>query len=506
MVDPEQGSITIVGLGPAGGELITREAWEVLTRADVVCVRTTRHPAVEALPRSVHVESFDYVYDQAQDFADVYRKIAAEVVQRGRQPGGIVYAVPGDPFIGEATVTAICSAAAAEALPVTIVPGLSFIEPTLGAVGIDGLDGLQLFDAIAVADYNHPPLNPDTALLLGQVYNRLLASELKLTLMAIYPDEHEVALVHRAGSKSQQVENLPLYAIDRSDEIDHLTSLFVPPLDRASSLPALAEAVAVLRGPDGCPWDREQTPQSLRAGFLEEASEVLEALDSDDPDALREELGDVLLHLVMQAQMAREDELFTLNDIIADIYAKIRRRHPHVWGDWEAEGADAVVAKWEAIKAEEKQAAQGAEDRQISSAEAIDSLLDGIPPTLPALARSQKIQERVRRVGFDWPALEGVVDKVREEIGELERADAVEEQIAEIGDVLFALVNWARWLGIDAESALREANLRFTRRFQQMETMAAERNIDLAVADLGMLEALWQEAKGMSAAKQEKEA
>jgi tetrapyrrole methylase family protein/MazG family protein len=216
---------------------------------------------------------------------------------------------------------------------------------------------------------------------------------------------------------------------------------------------------------------------------VEEVAEVLEALDNEDPVSLQEEMGDLLLLIVMQAQMAREEEQFRLNDMIAGIYAKIRRRHPHVWGDLRVDNTDDVIDTWEAIKAEEK----GQQESH--------SILSDIPHTLPSLARSQKIQERVRRVGFDWPAIEGVMAKTREELAELQEASGTARQTAELGDLLFAVVNWARWLGIDAETAMRQANTRFIHRFQFLERLASEKEIDIERANLDQLERLWQEAK-----------
>jgi tetrapyrrole methylase family protein/MazG family protein len=492
---PAQGSITIVGLGPGSGDLLTRQAWRALAGAERVYLRTARHPAVADLPADVRRESFDHIYDSAEAFAHVYEEIVAELVARARQGEPVVYAVPGHPHVAEATVTALVERAEAEGFPLRVVPGLSFVEPSLTALNVDALTGLQLFDALTVAAHHHPPVNPDAPLLLGQVYNRLIAGELKLALMAVYPDEYLVSLVHAAGTDAEQIETVPLYAIDRSPHIDHLTSLYVPPFARPASLVALAEAVAVLRSPEGCPWDQEQTPQSLRAGLVEEMAEVLEALDTGDTQSLREELGDLLLHIVMQAQMAREEEQFRLNEIIGGIYAKIKRRHPHVWGDWDVSGSEEVVANWDAIKAQEK-ADAGRQDGP-------PSLLDGIPPTLPALAQAHKIQARVRKVGFDWPSVEGVVAKLEEEIHELEKAEGTAEQRAELGDILFALVNWARWLGLDAEAALREANVRFMRRFRLLEQLAVEKGVDLDAAGLDQLEAFWQQAKGILAESQE---
>ena len=477
--------IIVVGLGPGNGRFLTRAAWETLSQAKEVYLRTARHPAVADLPDHVRCHSFDAIYETAENFDTVYDTIVTRLLQLAEQEE-VVYAVPGHPFVGESTVSKLVARAEERGVTVEIVAGLSFVEPCLTAVQQDGMDGVQIFDAIELTQYLYPPVNPDFPLLLGQVYSRMLASELKMVLTAVYPDEHPVTLIHQAGDDNQVIEQIRLYEVDRSEQVNHLTSLFVPSLPRPSSLSNLAETVAVLRSPNGCPWDQEQTPQSLRNGFLEEASEVLEALDNDDMAELREELGDVFYHLVMQIQIASEMEEFRLTDVIADVDAKLKYRHPHVWGDWQVENSEEVIQNWEMLKAKEK-------------SERSDSLVDHIPLALPALARSQKLQSRVRKVGFDWPDIEGVYEKVQEEIVELQEARSPEHQAEELGDLLFVVVNLAKWLDIDAESALREANVKFSRRFQALEKLAAERDLDLAQLELDALEALWQEVKGQQA-------
>lgn len=478
-------AITIVGLGPGDVGLLTQQAWQLLTTAESLYLRTSRHPTVAALPSTLQLHSFDHIYKSAVDFAAVYEQIAAEILERGRT-ADIIYAVPGHPFVGEATVTAVVRAAREAGIEVNMVDGLSFVEPTLAALGVDALDGLQLFDAIDFVSFLYPPLNPDVPLLLGQVYSQLLASELKLVLMGVYPDEHPVSLVHAAGSAEQRVESLPLYEIDRSEWIDHLTSLYVPPLPLKSSLPALAETVAYLRSPNGCPWDQEQTPQSMREGFLEEMYEALEAIDTADPDNLREELGDLLYHILMQVQMAAEEGEFKLTDVVAGIEAKLKRRHPHVWGDWQVADSAEVLVNWEKLKQREK-------------SEQAASVLDNIPLNLPALARSQKIQGRSGRIGFDWPDISGVYEKLEEELREVQEARTADERHQELGDLLFVVVNLARWLKVDAESALRDANNRFSRRFQMVERLVKERQLDWSALTLPELDALWEEAKAVLA-------
>jgi tetrapyrrole methylase family protein/MazG family protein len=481
-------AIKIVGLGPSDGRYITREAWDILTAAEVVYLRTAHHPTIDDLPAHVKLISFDHLYENASRFSDVYIQMADQVVRLAQEAlpesGDIVFAVPGHPLIGETVVLKILAKAEKLNLQVDITAGLSFVEPTLTSLGIDGLDGLQLFDALEIAGYNHPPLNTDTALLIGQVYNRQVANELKLALMALYPDEHEVVLIHSAGNESQMMEFIPLHSIDHSQHINHLSSLFVSPLPYLSSLPALAETIAYLRGPNGCPWDQEQTRQSMRSGFLEEAAEVLTAIDQDNEDAICEELGDLMYHIVMQAQLASEMDQFSLTDVVAGIEGKLRRRHPHVWGDENVNDSADVIRNWEELKTNEKE----------ESGEFV-SILDNIPNPLPALARSRKIQQRVAKVGFDWPSEDGVLDKLAEEVSELKSAVTPGHKHAEMGDILFSLVNWARWHNIDAEIALRDANIRFERRFRYMETMAREQALTIESLELDALDKLWEAAK-----------
>lgn len=474
--------ITILGLGPGNPAHLTREAWQVLQEADEVHLRTKLHPTVASLPAHLVLHSFDELYEQKTDFAEVYEEIAARVLALAERPQGVIYAVPGHPLVGEASVQRILALAPQRGLEVRIVEGLSFVEPVLTCLGLDALDGLQLVDATELAARHHPPLNPDRPTLVGQLYGRHLASDVKLTLLNLFPAEHPVVLVRGAGTAEEKVTTLPLCELDRSEEIDHLTTLYLPPLPQASSLESFQDTIAHLRAPDGCPWDREQTHQSLRATLLEETYEVLTALDTDDMDALCEELGDLLLQILLHAQIAVEEGDFSLAQVIEKINAKIRRRHPHVFGDMVVSGTEEVLHNWEELKREERGEAGG-------------SILGNVPPTLPALAQAQSYQRRVAGVGFDWPDVEGVVAKVAEEVEELRRASNAVKREEELGDLLFSLVNLARWLGVDAESALRAANARFARRFAAMEDLCRQRGLHLAELSLAELDALWEEVK-----------
>jgi len=477
------GTITIVGLGPGDPRHLTREAWGVLETASEVWLRTERHPAVAGLPPRLKLHSFDSLYEEAEDFLQVYATIASQVLQLGARPEGVIYAVPGHPLVGEATVRQILSQADAAGLRVHVVEGLSFVEPTLTALGVDALLGLQVCDAVELAARHHPPLDPDLPVLVGQLYSRALSADVKLTLMNQYPDGHGVVLVHAAGTPEQCVVRLPLYELDRRDDVAHLTALYVPPLPGVNSFEGFQDTVAHLRAPDGCPWDREQSHESLRSTLLEEAYEVLAAIDAGDVQGLCEELGDLLLQVVLQTQIATEEGEFKMIEVIAGIDAKLKHRHPHVWGAQAVKDTREVLQHWEELKREEK--GQGQEY----------SALDGVPPALPALQQADTYSRRAARVGFDWAAASGVADKVREEMAEVEAATSPEEREAELGDLLFAVVNWGRWLGIDVETALRKANARFARRFRGMERMARQRGLDMAALTMDGLEALWQEAK-----------
>ena len=255
---------------------------------------------------------------------------------------------------------------------------------------------------------------------------------------------------------------------------------------------------ARLRLPDGCPWDREQTHESLRNHLLEEAYEVYDALGAGATPALAEELGDLLLQVILHAQLAAEAGVFDLTDVHAAIASKIVRRHPHVFGDAEARTAGDVNRQWERIKAEERAGggASGASDSAVAEQpKPPKGALDGVSRILPALAASQEMQERAANIGYEWPTIEGVLDKVTEEISELRAAGTPAEQAEEYGDLLFVLVNVARWQGIEAEAALRAANDKFRRRFARVEAQARDREVALRDLSFEQLDELWNAAK-----------
>jgi tetrapyrrole methylase family protein/MazG family protein len=280
------------------------------------------------------------------------------------------------------------------------------------------------------------------------------------------------------------VESIPLAELDRRERFTTATAVFVPARPIPSAFESLQETIAHLRAPEGCPWDRQQTPSSLRPHLLEETYEALEAIDAGDSGALQEELGDLLLQIVLQAQIASEAEDFSMADVVAGIQEKLVRRHPHVFGDLEVESVDDVLHNWEGLKAGERAESGGSR-----------GALDGVPRSLPALAQALEIQSRAARLGFDWPSVDGVRAKLVEEWHEVESAPDESERATEVGDLLFSVVNYARWLGVDPEASLRGANHRFRTRFARMESLAATAGQPLSGLGLEEMDGLWRDAK-----------
>jgi tetrapyrrole methylase family protein/MazG family protein len=325
--------ITLMGLGPGDHKLLTREAWDLLQSVSEIYLRTRLHPTVEGFPKGLTIYSFDDYYENEDDIEIVYDRIIKKVIDLGRRPEGVIYAVPGHPYVAEVTCTEITRIARNEGIRVQVIEGLSFVESTLSILGEDMLPQTSVVDALELVLSHYPKFPPSIPALIAQIHSRAIAAELKITLMAVYPDTHQVHLVHRAGTEEGCIETLPLYKIDQGNQIGMLTSLYVPSLSPASSFEDFQELVAHLRSADGCPWDREQDHQTLRRTLIEEVYEVLGAIDTNDSEAMCEEFGDLLLQIVLQTQIAAEFGEFTMPDVIRGIHKKLVYRHPHVFGD-----------------------------------------------------------------------------------------------------------------------------------------------------------------------------
>jgi tetrapyrrole methylase family protein/MazG family protein len=497
--------ITILGLGPGKWTDLTLEAHTLLSQAakdgQTVYFRTLTHPTIEPLKNALpdlQLASFDHMYNESENWETLYQRIAREVCDLAAQQP-MIYAVPGHPLVGETSVQLILQLAQERGLSINIVAGLSFLEPVCAALQLDPLSsGAQLIDATTLAALDVQELAgkiiPTTPLLVAQLYNRRLASAVKLALGELYPDEWPVKLV-RADSVSadQTVVEMPLYELDRNSLANHLSTLYVPPVDEPTAL-RLPETLRYVtmrlrRDPDGCPWDREQTHQSLTHYVIEETYEVVEALEENDMEKLAEELGDLLLQVYLHAEIARQEGDFSIGDVFEHVSSKLIRRHPHVFGEVKVGSAGQVVQNWEAIKRQERIAA----GKDVET----ESVLDGVPLAAPALIISQEYQKRAARLGFDYPNLQRVLAKLTEELQELQEATTPEHRQEEMGDVLFMVARAARELHIDAEEALRHANRKFRQRFQAMEQLVREEGRDPHSYSLQEWIELWQKAKNM---------
>jgi tetrapyrrole methylase family protein/MazG family protein len=387
--------ISIVGLGPGNPSLRTVGAQRALDAADRIILRTRVHPGLDDLAKDARVTDCDDLYESAADFDALYPAIARRVVGTARSGGTVVFAVPGHPRIGERSVPLIEAAAREFGVAIYVLDGVSFLDVIAGALQIDPLArGLQIADAEELAELiggepftsGQLGVDPTRPLLVAQLYNRDMASAVKIALSRVYPDEYLVTIVRAAGIPGDQsLREFPLQALDRQD-VDHLTSLWIPPMpsmDAVRSPESLTRLVARLRAPRGCPWDREQTPGSLRNAVLEEAYEVVDAIDAGDEAELAEELGDLLLLVTMQAQIAEESGAFRIEDVLEGVNRKLIRRHPHVFGSVSAATSDAVIATWEGVKASER--------AEKGSSPAKPNPIDRLPRAMPVTRKAVEV-------------------------------------------------------------------------------------------------------------------
>ena len=467
------GRVTVVGLGPAGDELITASTLELLRAGGCIRLRTTRHPAAAGLD----APSYDHLYDSLESFDEVYDAIVEDLVLLAAD-NDVTYVVPGSPTVAESTVDRLRRD---DRIDCVVVPAMSFLDLAWSRLGIDPvatevhiLDGHR-FDSARVVGGG--------PFLVAQCSSRHVLSDVKL---AVEDGPESATLLHHLGLEDERIETVAWSEIDRTLEADHLTSLYIAAFADApgSAHVSFDELVHQLRR--DCPWDRGQTHGTLRQFLVEETYEVLEALDavvteSSDAafDSLRDELGDLLFQIVLHSVLAEEEGHFNLSDIAVGVTEKLIRRHPHVF---EPGGEH---PSWEELKAAER-ATGGLLPKR--------SALDSLPP-LPGLALATKVVSKATRAGFAWPRIDDAWEKFEEEVGELKDASTPSEIEHEFGDLLFTLVTLAGHLEVDPETALRSAITRFSGRFAHIERSLVAEGLTMAEADLDDLLARWSDAK-----------
>ncbi|QHS23893.1 nucleoside triphosphate pyrophosphohydrolase [Virgibacillus sp. MSP4-1] len=480
--------ITILGLGAGDINQIPLGVYRQLVSSEsVVHTRTMDHPVIKSLVADgVQFQSFDDVYEKHDSFEPVYQEIVQNLLQAA-ESFPVIYTTPGHPMLAERAVQILLEKAKQDsAVQIHIGQGHSYLDALFASLKIDPVEGFQFLDATS---FKRLEVQFDQHVVFTQVYDQMIASEVKLTLMEDLPDHYPVTVVHAAGSDEEWTKEVPLFELDRSVPLSNLISVYVPPAPpelRHHQFNRLREVIAILRGPDGCPWDRKQTHESLRPYLLEEAYEVIEAIDEQDDEKLADELGDVLLQVMLHGQIGEDEGYFSVDDVIRHITDKMVRRHPHVFGNVNLNTSDEVVKTWDEIKRDEK---GGVEE---------ESIVDDIEKSLPALLIAFELQKKTGKVGFDWEDFQPVFDKIMEEIKEFKQSLAKQtttEMEKELGDILFSIVNLARHYKINPEIALQRSNQTFKRRFQFIEKRTKEQGKTLNDMTLEEMDQLWNEAK-----------
>lgn len=481
-------TIFVFGLGAGDIEQLPLGIYRKLKNASPLFLRTKEHPVVDTLKaEGISFTTFDDIYEKHERFDDVYKEIT-DILVGEAQLHDVFYAVPGHPLVAEKTVQLLLEAERGQKCRIVIEGGQSFLDAMFTALQIDPIEGFQLIDATS---FREDEWQSTQHVVFCQVYDSFIASNVKLALMEQLPHDYKVYVVTAAGSSEEKVNEIPLYELDRVAALNNLTSVYVPPVKDEAILyhrfETLRRVIATLRGPNGCPWDRKQTHESLKKYLLEETYELFDAIDENDDDHMIEELGDVLLQVMLHAQIGEDEGMFSIDDVIRGITEKMIRRHPHVFGDVTVENADEVVQNWQQIKAKEKQSRPA-------------SLLDEVTKSLPNLLKAYEFQTKAAKVGFDWDDVKPMWEKVEEEIVEFKQEVSKAEQhseklIHEFGDLLFALVNIARYYKINPEEALQATNRKFYQRFSYIEEQVKKSGLNIESLSLEQLDRWWEEAK-----------
>lgn len=478
--------LKIMGLGPGAYEALTIGALKELKNNKNIYFRTEKHPTVDFLKdEGIKFESYDHAYEKYDSFDDVYKYIAEDLITKIKDDEDLIYAVPGHPLVAEKSVVNLIELCKENNIQYEVLPAVSFVDAMMEALQVDPIEGVKIIDAF---DMKNQILDKRVGTIITQVYNNFIASEVKLRLLEGYEDDTEIIFVRAAGVEGlESIRKIPLYELDWQEDIDYLTSIYIPKdLGNKKDFQDLLDIIETLRNPGGCPWDREQTHESLKSALLEECYEVIDAIENEDEDALIEELGDVLLQVVFHASIGKEDGYFDIMDVIGGISNKMINRHHHVFGNEEANTSEQVLVNWDEIKKEEKGIKTLTEEMQ------------NIAKSLPATTRAYKVQKKAKKVGFDWDDVNCAIDKVKEELNEIKEVYNCEDKSiieGEVGDLLFACINVARFLEVDGELALDKTIKKFIKRFSYIENEAIKNNKNLKDMTLEEMDKLWEEAK-----------
>lgn len=471
-------TVTVAALGTPG--MMTELAKTALLGADKLFVQTMQTPCARVIEELglAHI-AMDDLYESCEDFDE----LAQQVAQRLVEAGNCVYAVPGR-GAGEAQLQAIRHAVQAAGGTLRQLPGIGYAQAAAAQGDFPHADAMMVCSAMALAK----DLDPYVPLAVEEIDCLTRAGEVKLKLSEFWPDEWPVTFCTMGEDGQYRTKQISLFELDRQKHYHATTVALLAPASLLQlsryGYAQLEEVVDRLRAPDGCPWDREQTHESMKSALIEECYEVLDAIDHQDPDGLCEELGDVLLQCAMHAQIASEHAQFSGRDMTSGIVGKLIYRHPHVFGTEHLGTSADVLVRWEDLKKKEKHFTTQTD------------VLKAVPKGFPALMRSAKVQKKAAQVGFDWPSAEEAFYKIREETDEVEQAMKEQGNIREeLGDLLFAVVNVIRLLKLDGEELLGAAADKFIARFEKMENLILSKGITMQEMGLEEMDRYWEAAK-----------
>ncbi|MBS4537588.1 nucleoside triphosphate pyrophosphohydrolase [Clostridium sp. D2Q-11] len=486
--------INIIGLGFGDTNRMTLHSIESIKKYKNF-FRTEKSPIIEYLKNNnIYYESYDSIYQDLESFEDVYEYIVNDLVQKSKEYSTINYCAPGSPTLSDKVTEILLDGKDKLGVQVRIIDNSGMLEAVYNVLGKSMKNGIKLVDSL---DIKSTDIDINSDFIITQVYDQLIASEVKIYLEEIYTDEYPIKVINDFEDVGG-IKSIPLYQLDRIKEYNHMTVVYIPCNETEKNIydmNNLVDIMETLRSEKGCLWDIKQSHQSLREYAIEEAYEVVDAIDKDDMSLLEEELGDLLLQVVFHSQIAREEGYFNIWNVITSISKKLIYRHPHVFEDFQAKDIKQANENWDYMKNKSKNITSPTE-----------SMID-IPKGLPSLLKSYKVQKKASKVGFDWDNKEDAYKKVEEEIDELKEAidnNKVDEIEEEFGDVLFALVNYGRFLNINPETALNNTINKFIQRFKYIEDSSKNIGKQMEEMSLKEMDLLWNRAKYLKNTKKDK--
>ena len=475
------GKLKIIGVGTKKIDDIAFEGYKSTEQKNFKYLRTNHHPFSKYLKeKKIKFTTFDNYFVEGVKLEDVYEAIINKIKNKIEEVEEVVYYVPGSPYYGDLVAEYFIKNKFKD-IDIDVVDSISFFQKAVSMIKCSN-ENLKILSA---ERYNFYDIDINSDIIFAQIYNRNIAETIKLDLGEIVGDEYKIDIIDVI---SEKILKIPIFELDKLKKYSFSTYIFVESIEKSTkevyNVNNLLRIMEILRGPDGCPWDRKQTHESIRDCLIEEAYEVLDAIESEDYENFIEELGDLLLQVVFHSQIAREEGYFNIYDVYTGICKKLISRHPHVFGDLEAENEEKALESWENIKSQEKLIDTHTEK------------LKSIPKALSPLSKSYKIQKIAAEVGFDWPDVNGAVSKMHEELEELlDEFDKLDKGKIEdeLGDLIFAVVNFSRFLKINPDVALNKTVNKFISRFKYIEDNSKEPLESMTLEDM---DKLWEESKG----------